>query len=340
MDNLLQDSLERLLQDLCVPSSIGEIEARGDASSIWGAINESGFADLLIDEDLGGAGLTWSDAFSLFYLCGQYSLPTPLGATAYARSVLAAKGFDIVSGPIAMSSNLAAADGGKIISRSTPFGKVSDWLMGNIQGKTYLLPVCDAVVEDTGIYGSLQAHLLWEKMPAGAIDLGEVLPVRNVGALIWTPMMAGAMSEIMKMVLTHANDRAQFGKSIGKFQAIQQQISVLAESVQAATIAAQMACKAGLDKDNVLLIATAKARVSELTLQVNSIAHAVHGAMGVTEEFHLHYLTRRLNEWRLDFGSEGYWQEKLGQAYLDSSANGAIDFLLQYIDPRERVCHG
>ena len=340
MDNLLKDSLERLLQDLCPPSAIGKVESQGNAKSIWDTLEESGFADLLMSEESGGAGLSWSDAYTLFFLCGQYCLPVPLGSTAYVRALLAKKELEQVVGTVSISSNIQSNDSGQIVSPSTPFGKVADWVMGNINHKTYLLPVGDAIVEDTGVHGSLQGHLLWEGIPAAAIDLGVEEPIRDVGALIWTAMMAGAMSEMMKMVLVHANDRQQFGKSIGKFQAIQQQISVLAECVQAATIAAEMMCQSGPDPENILAIAAGKARVSELALQVNSIAHAVHGAMGITEEFHLHYLTRRLNEWRLDYGSEGYWQEKLGKAYLNSSAEGALDFLIQSIDPRERVSHG
>jgi len=340
MDNLLKDSLERLLKDLCTPSVIGKVESEANAVSIWSAVEESGFADLLVSEESGGAGFSWGDAYALFFLCGQYSLPVPLGATAYVRALLAKKGFDSVLGPVSLSSNMQLNQSGQIVSRSTPFGKVSDWIMGNLDGKTYLLPVSDVIVKDTGIHGSLQAHLVWEKIPSSAIDLGAGESIRDAGALIWTAMMAGAMSEILKMVLVHANDRQQFGKSIGKFQAIQQQISVLAECVQAAAIAAEMTCQSGPDTQNALTIAAGKARVSELALQVNSIAHVVHGAMGITEEFHLHYLTRRLNEWRLDFGSEGYWQERLGRAYLGSNAQGALDFLIQFIDPRERVSHG
>jgi len=340
MDNLLKDSLERLLQDLCTPNVISVVESQGNAKFIWNTVEESGFADLLLSEEFAGAGFSWSDAYTLFFLCGQYSLPVPLGATAYARMLVTQKGFDPVVGAVSLSSNMHFNQSGQIISRSTPFGKVSDWVMGNINERTYVLPVSDAVCEDTGIHSSLQAHLLWEEIPSAAIDLGVEEPIRDAGALIWTVMMAGAMSEIMKMVLVHANDRQQFGKSIGKFQAIQQQISVLAECVQAATIAAEMTCQSGPDAENALAIAAGKSRVSELALQVNSIAHAVHGAMGITEEFHLHYLTRRLNEWRLDFGSEGYWQERLGEAYLNSSSDGILDFLIQSIDPRERLSHG
>lgn len=340
MDNLFKDSLERLLQAICTPGAIAQVESLGDAAPIWRVLDESGFPDLLVSEEVGGAGSSWDEAQTLFFLSGQYCLPVPLGATAYTRAMLAKKGVKPVAGMVSLSSNMQSNQKGQIIARSTPFGKVSDWILGSISSEIYLLPVDKALKEETGIYGSLQAHLFWEKIPDTSINLGIGDPIRNAGALIWTSMMAGAMSEIMRTVLVHANDRQQFGKSIGKFQAIQQQISVLAECTQSAGIAAEMACQFGPDAENELAIAAGKARVSELALQVNSIAHAIHGAMGITEEFHLHYLTRRLNEWRLDFGSEGYWQEKLGRAYLNQSTQRSLDFLIQSIDPREKATHG
>lgn len=340
MDDLLRDSLERLLQDLCTPSSIKKIEASGDASSLWASLNESGFADILVEEDFGGAGLTWSQACTLFSLCGQYCVPAPLAATTFARAVLAKEGVAGIDGPITLSVGATKHSDGKIVLQSAPFGMVSDWVITNIDGVSFLLPISKAKKTSTGVYGSIQANLAWDVLPVESIQLRSVVPVREVGATIWTAMMSGAMNEIMRLVLIHANDRVQFGKSIGKFQAIQQQISVLSESVQAAIISAQMACNCHPSKENALLIAATKGRVSELVPQVNSIGHAVHGAMGITEEFHLHYLTRRLNEWRMDFGAEGYWHELLGTAYLESSSVGALDFLIQYIDPKERITHG
>lgn len=36
------------------------------------------------------------------------------------------------------------------------------------------------------------------------------------------------------------------------------------------------------------------------------------GAIGISEEYDLQLLTRRLHEWRLADGSEGYWEDLLG----------------------------
>ena len=40
--------------------------------------------------------------------------------------------------------------------------------------------------------------------------------------------MSGAMERVLALSVAYANDRRQFGKPIGKFQAIQQNLAVLA----------------------------------------------------------------------------------------------------------------
>jgi alkylation response protein AidB-like acyl-CoA dehydrogenase len=63
-------------------------------------------------------------------------------------------------------------------------------------------------------------------------------------------------------------------------------------------------------------VACAKARTSEAAVAAAAIAHAVHGAIGVTEEHDLQLYTRRLWAWRLDFGTEAYWAGVIGRRVL------------------------
>jgi acyl-CoA dehydrogenase len=68
-------------------------------------------------------------------------------------------------------------------------------------------------------------------------------------------------------------------------------------------------------------VAVAKARTGEAAGKVAEIAHQVHGAMGFTHEHPLHFATRRLWSWRDEFGSDAYWQERIGR--LVCEAGGA-----------------
>jgi alkylation response protein AidB-like acyl-CoA dehydrogenase len=129
------------------------------------------------------------------------------------------------------------------------------------------------------------------------------------------------------MTMQYANDRIQFGKSIGKFQAIQHQMSVMAEHVAASATAAEAAFGTDASTPSLLAAAIAKSRTSEASVLVASIAHAVHGAIGVTEEFDLQLLTRRMHEWRMAHGSEAYWNLIVGRSVFESELPTVTDFV-------------
>jgi len=149
------------------------------------------------------------------------------------------------------------------------------------------------------------------KPAAGGVD--EAL-VYRLGALSRSVMMAGALDEVLKLTAQYANDRVQFGRPIGKFQAIQQHLAVLAENVAASGVVASAAAEVAASKGDLpFAVAVAKARVGEAAGKVAEIAHQVHGAIGFTHEHRLHHLTRRLWSWRDEFGVESDWQRELGR---------------------------
>jgi len=141
--------------------------------------------------------------------------------------------------------------------------------------------------------------------------------------------MAGAMEAVLQTTVRYAGEREQFGRPIGKFQAVQQQLSVLAELACASRMAAELGCRqTSAGAPNALAAAVAKARASEAAGTVVSIAHGVHAAMGITAEYDLQLYTRRLIEWRTDYGSAGYWNRRVGDAVLSSDAPTTLEFML------------
>jgi len=100
----------------------------------------------------------------------------------------------------------------------------------------------------------------------------------------------------------------------------------MAEQVWAARMAAQLAFQGNDGLPRPLLAALGKARASQAVPRVADIAHAVHGAIGVTEEYDLQLYTRRLREWRLAAGSESYWHDRIGADAL-SSRSDALTYL-------------
>ena len=108
----------------------------------------------------------------------------------------------------------------------------------------------------------------------------------------------------------------------------------MAEQVAAAQMAAAMGCSGAGPLPRPLRAALAKARASEAAALAAGIAHAVHGAIGVTAEFDLQLHTRRLHEWRADFGAESHWNTVLGHALLASGPDPALDFMRRELFPQ------
>lgn len=161
-----------------------------------------------------------------------------------------------------------------------------------------------------------------EAMAARAV----AAPTRALCAVLAAVEIAGGGERLLEMSLAHAGQRRQFGKPLAAFQAIQQQLAVLAEQVVLVRIAAQAACAGGLDP-GIALAATAKQVASAAVPVMTGIAHAVHGAIGITREFPLHRVTARLHALRVAHGAESYWAEQLGALRLASDAGDSLAFV-------------
>jgi hypothetical protein len=330
MDALLVESFEKLIQGTCSPATVRAVERDGQAHALWAEVEASGYLDLLVPDE-GGAALR--DAFPLWLACGAHTLPVPLAQTMWARGLLAAAGLPQTAGPIALAPAARREAGGVLRCACVPFGALAQGLLLRTpEGEVACVPLKAATVQRSGVHGSLQADIVFASLPADALRLPAATDLQAAGALITATLMAGSLQRLLAMTLQYANDRAQFGKAIGKFQAVQQQLAVLAEQAFAARMAAELACaEAGLQPHR-LRAAVAKARAAEAAEKAVAIAHAVHGAIGVTAEFDLQLVTRRLQEGRGDFGSATYWHGELGRALLAASGP-TVPFLLQALLP-------
>ncbi len=140
-------------------------------------------------------------------------------------------------------------------------------------------------------------------------------------------LMAGAMGQALTLSIEHVNTRQQFGRPLGKFQAVQQSLAAMACEV-AAVDAAAAAMAARLDATafdaaaSGFEIAAAKLRANRAAGVVTAVAHQVHGAIGFTREYELHRVTIPLMRWRSAHGNDAYWAGLLGRRVADMGARG------------------
>ena len=179
-----------------------------------------------------------------------------------------------------------------------------------------------------GDWGDAEAILRLVGYHAPGLDLVALLTEPAIGeprlkrALVHVAVMGGALQRCLEMSIEHANTRVQFGKPLGKQQAVQQNLAILAEETAAVAVAAKAAAKAMDHGDAEFEIGCAKLRANQAAGRGAAIAHQVHGAIGFTQEYPLHHYTRALTMLRSDAGNDAYWGDRIGAHALQCGGRG------------------
>ena len=317
--NELLFPFERMLADIAPAAAVRSIESGGSPLAMWAVFVESGFLDALLSEDAGGFGLSLTDVQPLWQVLGRHAVPLPVGETMIARTLLAAASLAAPAGPIAIA--VAAPSGETLV----PFGLVADHILVEADGRLHLVEIAEEHRSATGVPCSLASRIDLQNISGSGFAGAPMGGLRSLAAILRAALIAGAAERITQMTAAYANERIQFGKPIGRQQALQQQMAVMAEEMVAARIASQIGC-AGAFPPGLVAAATAKSVASRAATRVAATAHAVYGAIGISEEHDLQLYTRRLHEWRLADGSESYWNRLLGAARL-TDAGRSVDFV-------------
>lgn len=328
---MFTEAIEKILNDLCTPAQVRAVENGDRATALWRELEDGGFLELLTPEVADGAGLSLAAVFPIFLAFGRYALPLPVAQSIAARALMRDCRHAPPTGMLTLAgSAYREADGGVCAPRMA-YGALADFALVNLGGELRLLDCSQARRVCSGVHGSQCATLYWPQDADGISLGGNGEEVRLFSAAIHAAAIAGAMERALDMTLEYCNDRVQFGKAIGKFQAVQHQLSVMAEQVAASRIAAELAFAGNHSVPDAIAAAMAKARTSMAVPQVTATAHALFGAIGVTEELDLQLYTRRLHEWRVSEGSETYWNGLVGQALLARPQVGASEFVRNVI---------
>jgi len=331
--DILTSTATRLLGTEVTKESLQEAEAGTWPAALWDALETNGLACPLVPEAQGGAGGSWEDAHVLLHAAGRHAAPVPLAETILASALLAGAGVDIPDGPLTVAPVRAGEaltlSGARLDGTVTgvPWGRAATRVAvtARLDGRPHL-----ALVDPARARCTPDRNLALEPRDTLAFDgtlVDAAVPLDDgdvawrLGALVRAVQMAGALEALLEQSVRYANERVQFGRPIGKFQAVQQELAVLAEHVAAAGIAAEVACRAAGRGDAAFEIAVAKVRAGDAARVGAGIAHQVHGAIGFTYEHALHFSTRRLWAWRAEFGGETHWAAVLGRAALARGAD-------------------
>ena len=345
MRTLIVDTANRIFRDHCAKQVVDEAEQGIWPAALWQTLEEAGLTRAAVPEDAGGAGGTLGDACAVLREAGRHAAPVPLAEGVLAGWLLSTAGLPVPDGPLAVAAGSGleldrAGDGWRLRGEARRVawggdaktiavlaGGPAQWWVAavdrgsgqSVSGRNLAGEPRDRITFDNVALTDDQVR------PAGPGVDGDRL--RRLGALTRAQLMAGAIEWILETSVRYSLDRVQFGRPIGKFQAVQQQLAVLAGQTAAAGKAAELAVAAVETGDGAVEIAVAKARVGEAAGIAAEVAHQVHGAMGFTHEHPLHQRTRRLWAWRDEYGGEAAWQAELGRQIAKRGADGLWTFI-------------
>jgi alkylation response protein AidB-like acyl-CoA dehydrogenase len=124
---------------------------------------------------------------------------------------------------------------------------------------------------------------------------------------------AGGMRRVLQLTVDYLQERVQFGRQIGSFQAIKHRCAdmmVKVESALAAAICAAEAADAG-DADFPMLAAMAKAYCSDAYFACAGESIQLHGGVGFTWEYDLHLFFKRARASAAMLGTADYHRERI-----------------------------
>ena len=330
---LMAEQLDRLFTRQVSRALIAAVERGEPAAALWCEVEALGATLALSRADAGGAGLDWVTCRAALATTGSHAAPVPLGETMVAAWALAACGIAPPAGPLSVVTTVFALDahdritGSEALLAWTHPGS-STVVLAERGGKRWLALVTldaedlsprDSVARVPSARLKLHAKAAQQLGPAPALfgPLG-LLPAM---AVLRAMQIAGALDRVLALTVEYANTRQQFGKPIGRFQAVQHLLADLAGQTAAAQVAALYGCRqfdAGAAERGAAIAKIGTSRAAGIGA---AAAHQVFGAIGVTDEHALHDLTRRLWQWRSEAGSEHFWAEWLGRPLI--AAGGA-----------------
>ncbi len=314
---MLADSLSKLLGDrygIEHRTSVAYDPPFHDIEG-WKSLAELGILYAFVSEDSGGMGGGGFDLLAVFEQLGAALCPEPLLGAAMAAPLLAEAGEELeplLSGEaiyaLAVDEPEAPwdAEGGATEGGDTLTGRKTAVYGGNAathflvsarrEGKLALYEVKaeDAAVTPWGmIDGGGAAELMLDGTAARCLlpDAGPAIErALDGGRLALCAEAVGAMDWCYATTLNYLKSRKQFGREIGKFQALQHRMVEMKTAIEQArsiTIAAA-------DRMDWRSVAMAKSLVGRVARKVSEESIQLHGGIGMTWEYPLSHYAKRL----------------------------------------------
>lgn len=348
----LRATLDRALAARCTPARVAAAYDGDEslAGELWTALVDLGLPALLVPEEHGGAGAGAREAAAVLDVLARHAAPVPyLSSAVVATTTLTALGAggllgDLAAGGTAallVPATLHRADDVVPLVRhddGTVSGSVRSvtGVAGGVPAGVLLVPVA-------GPDGADGAALVAVRPGDPGVDVAPVVsldmtaPLADVrldrapatelpgdaraavsaglaaGAALGASALAGTATWALTTTVAYLQQRRQFGRVVGGYQALKHRLADLYAEVEQATATARYAAAALAADDPDLAVATAVAQswCSEVAVHATEEAVQLHGGLGMTWEHPCHLHLKRARAGALVLGSPAAHRDDL-----------------------------
>ncbi len=305
--------------------------------TLWRVLEETGLDRLTSTPDLGAMP---ADAAVVLHGLARHAATVPIAETdLLACWLLREAGREAPSGPLTVAVAQGVISNGMITgtAREVPWAQ---------QAAAVVLTARTPDALHVGIMHrpEIQAGHNLAGEPRDAIEFA--IPVDQLTALptsvadelscrgAWARccQTIGALDAAAERTVTHTRERSQFGRPLSAFQAVQHALATMAGDIERAravtTVAVAAADEYGFAAAQTSQAVTvAKVVLGQVVDPVTTIAHQLHGAIGVTAAHPLWLATLRAQDWIGEFGSTTEHAHRLGAGGIAAQALWDIDLL-------------
>ncbi|WP_371185569.1 acyl-CoA dehydrogenase family protein [Thalassotalea maritima] len=319
----LREAISRFLMTEAAPEVLREIwqQDSGRSPQLRQAMAEQGLTALSIAEEFGGLGmgdLVWS---LMSQEMGYYAIPDSMMGTAYIATGIISALPDreprkaqwleqIACGELRVAvshpANTLVADA-KNADLILHFGDDGLYALTADEVELTLNPSIDS---SRRLYQltvkNAEAPLLLAKEDAQALAQKAVVQ----GTLANAGQMLGLAQRMLDLSIDYVNQRKQFGKLIGSFQALKHKLADVASKIEIAKPALYRAAYSMENNHELAAVHASQAVLLCRPAAMLAAKHGIqaHGAMGYTWEVDLQMFMKRCYALQASWGTDGYHQ--------------------------------
>ena len=284
---LLRQTVAALVDKHASPEAVRRAmeSPRGYDESLWTLLCEQvGVAALVVPEEMGGAGGELADAAAVLEELGRSLVPTPLLGTTLAELGLLAG--DEPDGETLEQLAAGASIGAVVFDRDYVInGDIADVVLAVEDGR--ILRWSDVTAET--VHTLDPTRRLARVTPGASTVIGSNPGMIDIAAILLATEQIGAAARCLELTVEYTQQRVQFGRPIGSFQALKHRMADMYVAVQSARAVVGDA----IESPTPVTAAMARLAASEAFCAVAGDAVQLHGGIAITWEHDMQLYFKR-----------------------------------------------